>query len=47
MAFPIAEDFNTLIPPTPADKIEAADLGLKETSGSVSSSLLELSSSSL
>ena len=47
MTFPIADDFNTLIPPTPADNIEAADLGLNETSGSVSSSLAELSSSSL
>ena len=39
--------FKTLIPPTPADRIEAADFELNETSGSVSSSLAELPSSSL
>ena len=45
--FPVAAVFKTLILPTPADNIEAADFGLNETSGSVSSSLVELSSSSL
>ena len=47
MNFAFCDVFKTLIPPTPADRIEAADFGLKVTSGSVSSSLAELSSSSL
>ena len=45
--FAVAAVFNTLIPPTPPDNNEAADFGLNETSGSVSSPLVEPSSPSL